>query len=49
MGKRMPVPKELEHLIEKRDAEQDRRSGTRRRKTRPPADRRQKRRRKSDG
>ena len=45
MAKRLQVPKELERLIEKRDAEKDRRASTARRKT---VERRQKRRRKSD-
>jgi hypothetical protein len=30
MAKRLPVPPELEHLVEKRDEEADRRSGERR-------------------
>jgi hypothetical protein len=56
MSKRLTVPKELEHLIEKREDEGDRRSQDRRSKARSPAgaeeqrqtnDRRRKRRRKS--
>jgi hypothetical protein len=42
---RLEVPKELERLIEKRDAEKDRRKSTTRRAA---EERRQKRRRKSD-
>jgi hypothetical protein len=45
MSKRLPVPKELERLIEKRDAEQDRRRSPPKRKAN---ERRQRRRRKSD-
>lgn len=45
MAKRLPVPKELERLIEKREAEKDRRATTARRKEN---ERRQRRRRKSD-
>lgn len=32
MGKRIPVPPELEHLIEKRDEESDRRGNDRRKR-----------------
>jgi hypothetical protein len=45
MAKRLEVPKELERLIEKRDAEKDRRKTATRRAA---EERRQKRRRKSD-
>lgn len=45
MAKRLEVPKELERLIEKREAEKDRRAQAARRKA---EERRQKRRRKSD-
>lgn len=45
MSKRLQVPKELERLIEKRDAEKDRRASTERRAAN---ERRQRRRRKSD-
>lgn len=45
MAKHLQVPKELERLIEKRDAEKDRRASTVKKKEN---DRRQKRRRKSD-
>jgi hypothetical protein len=62
MTHRLPVPPELEHLIEKRDRDTDRRQQTRRKaagarstnktanqpERRLQADRRQKRRRKSD-
>jgi hypothetical protein len=59
MAKRLPVPPELEHLVEKRDEEADRRKSDRRSKQtgdgeeaakaerRKSADRRNKRRRKS--
>jgi hypothetical protein len=45
MAKHLQVPKELERLIEKRDAEKDRRAKAEQRKVN---ERRQKRRRKSD-
>ena len=45
MAKHLQVPKELEKLIEKRDAEKDRRARAERQKVN---ERRQKRRRKSD-
>ncbi len=45
MAKHLQVPKELERLIEKRDAEKDRRAKEERTKA---EDRRKKRRRKSD-
>lgn len=45
MSKRLQIPKELERLIEKREAEKDRRTTEQRRKE---SERRQKRRRKSD-
>jgi hypothetical protein len=45
MAKHLQVPKELERLIEKRDAEKDRRASTSKKKV---DERRQKRRRKSD-
>jgi hypothetical protein len=45
MPKHLPVPKELEKLIEKRDAEKDRRTPAERRKI---DERRKARRRKSD-
>lgn len=45
MPKHLPVPKELERLIEKREAEKDRRASAAKKKEN---DRRQKRRRKSD-
>jgi hypothetical protein len=45
MAKHLQVPKELERLIEKRDAEKDRRASTAKKKV---DERRQKRRRKSD-
>ncbi len=45
MAKHLPVPKELERLIEKREAEKDRRAAAEKRKLN---ERRQKRRRKSD-
>ncbi|MGE3639621.1 MAG: hypothetical protein AB7G28_13790 [Pirellulales bacterium] len=45
MAKRLQVPKELERLIEKRDAEKDRRTTSERRKEN---ERRQRRRRKAD-
>jgi len=45
MAKHLQVPKELERLIEKREAEKDRRAQAARRKA---DDRRKKRRRKSD-
>ncbi len=45
MSKRLQVPKELERLIEKRDAEKDRRATKGRRAT---DERRQRQRRKSD-
>lgn len=45
MAKHLQVPKELERLIEKRDAEKDRRASTAKKKVH---DRRKKRRRKSD-
>jgi hypothetical protein len=45
MSKRLQVPKELERLIEKRDAEKDRRAPSERRAAN---ERRQRRRRKSD-
>jgi hypothetical protein len=44
MSKFLPVPKDLERLIEKREAEKDRRSSAQPKKN----ERRQKRRRKSD-
>ena len=45
MAKHLQVPKELERLIEKRDAEKDRRGSAAKKKV---DERRQKRRRKSD-
>lgn len=45
MGKRLEVPKELERLIEKREAEKDRRAAPQRSKVN---ERRQRRRRRSD-
>jgi hypothetical protein len=59
MAKRLPVPSELEYLIEKRERERDRRTGDRRaannarsaagnQERRRQADRRKKRRRKGD-
>ena len=45
MAKHLQVPKELERLIEKRDAEKDRRASAAKKKV---DERRQKRRRKSD-
>jgi hypothetical protein len=45
MAKHLQVPKELERLIEKRDAEKDRRASAGKKKV---DERRQKRRRKSD-
>lgn len=38
MPKHLPVPKDLEHLLEKRDAEEDRRQKKRRKKLQLEAD-----------